>query len=122
MELHDLGFLKAIKIKDDLAEFIVNDGVEFDLPMVDVYHNWITTHLTAPCLVLVNKMNAYTYTFEAQRIIGTLPAIKAVAFVVYNRVSEITTNNLAAMPRDIAWNKKIFDNREEAIAWLESQR
>ena len=122
MELQELSFCKAIKINNDLAEFIVDEGVEFSLPMVKEYHDWILNNLTKPCLILVNKINSYTYTIDALQEVGTIPEIKAIAFVVYSRVSEITTESVTDFPRDTVWNSRIFNNREEAFHWLEGQR
>ena len=122
MKFQDLGFCQAIKLDDDLAEFVVNEGVELDLPMVGTYHDWIVNNMSIPCLVLVNKVNSYTYTFDAQIKIGTLPEIKAIAFIVYSRVSKIATEALSDLPRDRVWNFRIFNNRENAIDWLKSQR
>ena len=121
MEIHQLSFGKAIKLDTDLAEIIVNESVVMNIDMVDEYHDWIGKHLDNPCFLLINKVNAYTYTFDAQLKIGTLPQIRAMAVVVYNRMSKLTTQNLSEYPREKDWNIHIFDNRDEALAWLESQ-
>lgn len=122
MELHRLSFCNVIKLSDDLAEFVVDEGVEFDLPRVDEYHTWINTHLESPYLVLVHKLNSYTYNFAAQRKLGTLPGLKAVAFVVYSNISQLATQVMLSMPRDSNWIHRIFDNRDDALRWLETQR
>lgn len=122
MELHQLSFGKAIKLNDDLAEIIVDESVVLDIAMVDEYHDWIANNLKDPCFLLINKVNSYTYTFDAQMKIATLPQIKAMAVVVYNKLSEITTQNLSEYPRERSWNLNIFNNRDEALAWLNKQR
>jgi hypothetical protein len=90
--------------------------------MVEQYHQWLRTHLSHPCLVLVNRVNRYSYTFEAQQLIGTIPEIKAIAFVTYSWVSELTTEALKAVPRSRPWNARSFHDREAALRWLASQR
>jgi len=122
MERHRLSFCNAIKLDDNLAEFIVDEGVEFNQARVDEYHAWIEANLQRPYLVLVHKLNAYHYDFTAQRKVGTLPGIKAVAFVVYSNISKMVTQVMLSMPRDADWAYSIFDNRDEALSWLESQR
>ena len=122
MELHRLSFCKAIKLADDMAEFVVDEGVEFNLDRVDEYHFWITGHLRSPYFLLIHKLHAYTYDFASQRKLGTLPGIQAAAFVVYSNVSELATEVMLSMPRESEWIYRIFDNRDDAVAWLEYQR
>ena len=122
MDLHQLSFGKIILLGDDLAEVIVDEGVEMDIEMVEEYHDWILNNLTAPCMLLINKINSYSYTFEAQRNLATPKEIKAMAVVSYTRISKKATKALSSLPRDVKWNIKIFGNREDALAWLNSQR
>ena len=113
---------RIIKYDNEIAEVIVDDGIVIDMDMVNEYHNWIEHNLSNPCMLLINKQNPYTYTFEAQKEIANLEQIKAMAVVVYNRVSELTTRDLASFPRDHQWNLQIFDSRHDAMIWLEGQR
>ena len=101
-----------------LAEVIIDEGIEMDLTKVGEYHDWIKDHLTPACLLLVNKINHYTFTFEAQQNIARLDNIKAIAIVSY---SKLTTNNsrfIASIPKDPHWQLEIFNTRKEAMAWL----
>jgi hypothetical protein len=122
MDLHELPFAKIIILRDDIAEVMINDGVEMDVNMVDQYHDFLLTHLRAPFSLLINKVNSYTYDFQAQEKLATLKEIKAMAVVAYNRVTRIATETLASFPRDVKWNLKIFSNREDALEWLLSQQ
>jgi len=118
MELHELPFAKVIVLRDDIAEVMINDGVIMDIAMVEQYHDFLLTHLRAPFSLLVNKVNAYSYDFNAQEKLATLKEINAMAVVAYNRVTEITTEILASYPRNVKWNLRIFSNRDDALAWL----
>ena len=122
MDLHELSFAKIIILRDDLAEVMINDGVQMDADMVAQYHEFLLAHLRAPFSLLINKINAYSYNFEAQEKLATLKEINAMAVVAYNRVTRITTETLASFPRDVKWNLRIFSNREDALSWLESQQ
>lgn len=122
MELYELPFAKCIKLSDDTVEVIVNEGVEYDIDMLNQYHGWVKTHLKHPCYIMVNKINSYTYTFDVQRKIATIPEIKAVAHVVYNRASQVATEAMAELPRTRPVNYNIFSSREAALAWLDKQR
>ena len=121
MELHELPFGKIIILKKDIAEVIMNEGVEMNAEMVDQFHDFLLDNLSRPFSVLVNKINNYAYSFEAQQILGTLEELKAIAVVTYDRMSEISTNAVANFPRDVDWNMKIFSNRDEALDWILSE-
>ena len=122
MELHELSFCKIIILREDIAEVIVNDGMELDLKMVNQYHEFLHSHLISPFSVLINRINSYTYNFDAQINIGTLKEINAIAVVSYNRVTDITSKGMALLPRQREWNFNIFSNREEALVWVESEQ
>ncbi len=121
MKIHKLPFAKLIKLNDSMMEVIVNEGVEMDIRMVNQYHRWLLENLESPFGILVNKINQYTYTFEAQINLADLPEIKAMAVVSYSNISEQATKTLKKIPRKTEWNLQIFDNREDALSWLEKE-
>lgn len=118
VNLFELPFAKIIIIQKDIAEVMINEGVEMNTDMVDVYHAFLLAHLQPPFSLLVNKINAYTYDFHAQIKLATLKEINSMAVVAYNRVTHLTTESLASYPRSEKWNLKIFTNRDEALEWL----
>ena len=122
MDLYELPFAKIIILRDDIAEVMINEGVQMDASMVEQYHAFLLSHLQHPFSLLVNKVNAYSYDFDAQAKLATLEEIRAIAVVAYNRVSRIATETLASFPRAVKWNLKIFSNREKALNWLEAQQ
>lgn len=118
MYLHELPFAKIILLRKDIAEVIVNEGVVMSVDMVNQYHDFLLEHLHIPFSLLINKINSYTYDFDAQLKLATLNEINAMAVVSYNRLTTITTENLAAYPRERMWNLKVFTNRDKAVEWL----
>jgi len=118
MNLHKLSFAKIIILRDDIAEVIVNDEVEMDLKMVDEYHRFLLSHLQAPFSLLINKLNSYSYYYEAQEKIADLNEINAMAVVAYNRITRESTETLVDIRGDENWNLKIFTTRDEALNWL----
>jgi len=48
MEKYDLPFAKIIVLRNDIAEVIINDGIDMDLAMVNEYHKFLLSHLKAP--------------------------------------------------------------------------
>ena len=118
MELHELPYAKIIILQENIAEVIIDDEVVMDVPMVEHYHDFLLSHLSPPFYLLINKVNSYTYEFNAQLKLATLVEINAMAVVAYNRTTEIATESLASYPRSEKWNLKIFSNRNDAMAWL----
>ncbi|MFV1985405.1 MAG: hypothetical protein ACC657_17790, partial [Thiohalomonadales bacterium] len=84
MDLHELPFAKIIILDDNIAEVMVNEGVTMDVEMVEQYHEFLLSHLRAPFSLLINKVNSYTYDFDAQNKLATLKEINAMAVVAYN--------------------------------------
>ena len=119
MNKYELSFAKIIIVREDIAEVIVDDGVELDIGMVDEYHDFLVAHMRPPFAVLINKINSYTYSFEAQRKIGSLKELNAIAVVTYNWLAKASTDVLVnSIPREKTWNTDMFPSREEALAWL----
>jgi len=118
MTLHELGFGKIILLEDDLAEVIINQGVDLTEKMVDEYHDFLRNHLQAPFSLLVNKLNDYSYTFAAQKKLGIIPEIQAMAVVSYKEATERVTQLLITIPREVVWNLRMFSERDLALAWL----
>ncbi len=122
MQELNLPFADIKILRDDIAEVIIHEGIELDLEMVNQYHETLLKHLAAPFSLLINKIHPYTYTFEAQKIIATLPEINAMAVIVYSDISKVSTHSLASFPRDTQWNIQIFQDRDAAMSWLELQQ
>jgi len=118
MNLYELSFAKIIVLQDDIAEVIINDGVVMNAAMVQQYHEFLRSILTAPFSLLINKINSYTYDFDAQIELATIAEINAMAVIAYSRITELTTESLASYPRSKKWNLQIFMNRNDALAWL----
>ena len=121
--LYELPFAKIIILSDSIAEVIINENVEMTLAMVEHYHEFLLSHLVSPFSLLINKVNNYTYTFDAQVNLATLNEINAMAVVAYTRATKISTEYLkSSVPRKIDWNLKICFNREEALNWLQLEQ
>jgi len=117
--LYELPFAKIIILSDSIAEVIINENVEMTLAMVEQYHEFLLSHLVSPFSLLINKINAYTYDFDAQVNLATLKEINAMAVVAYTRSTKLSTQYLnSSVPRKRDWNLNICSNRDEALNWL----
>ena len=122
MNLYELSYAKIIVLQEDIAEVIINDSVVINTAMVKQYHEFLRSNLTSPFSLLINKINSYTYDFNAQIELATIAEINAMAVVAYNRITELTTESLASYPRNKKWNLELFMNRNDALAWLLSEQ
>ena len=119
MEIHTLSFCNVIIINSQLAEVIVTEGEVIDLDKVAEYHNFILDKLSSPFSLLINKIHAYTYTFEAQKHIGQLKEIKALAIVAPTSGALMSTKILLHINGEVQHIIKLFKIRDEALDWLE---
>ena len=122
MTNYELSFGKIIILQDDIAEVVVEEGVEFNLEMVAEYHEFLLTHMQYPFSLLINKMNTYSYTFEAQQHLAKLSQINAMAVVAYNKATITSTKSLIVFASNASWELKIFALRESALKWLEEKQ
>ena len=122
MKLYELPYAKIIILSDKIAEVVINDAVIMDTKMVEHYHEFLLSHLQPPFSLLINKINSYTYDFDAQIKLATIKEINVMAVVAYTRITKITTEALASLPRDQKWNLEVFSNRNEALLWLLSEQ
>ncbi|MEP3838986.1 MAG: hypothetical protein ABJM36_15180 [Algibacter sp.] len=121
MSVFKLSFGSIIILHDKLAEVIVNQGVVMNESRVDEYHNFLLRHLKPPFGLLVNKKNSYTYTFSAQKIIGSLKEIESIAILAKTSGGVMSTETLLNINGAIYKNSKLFQDREEALLWLKKE-
>lgn len=122
MKTYKLSFGEIIILKDNLAEVIINEGVLFDIEMVNEYHCFLLNHLTAPFSLLINKKYPYTYTFNAQKKIGNLDEIHLMAVTVEGFSAKKSTEFLIGLNESNHWNIKTFNTRLEALSWIEKHQ
>jgi len=119
-KVYRLSFGTIITINDHLAEVIIDEGVELDEHLVDAYHDFLLSHLKAPFSLLINKKHCYSYTFEAQKVIGSLDEIDNMAVLVGTLGSTLATKTIISLKGQD--NIEIFTTREEALDWLNNQQ
>ena len=119
-KVYKLSFGTIITINNHLAEVIIDDGVEMDEHLVDMYHDFLLSHLKAPFSLLINKKYSYSYTFEAQKVIANLDEIDNMAVLVGTLGSTLATKTIISLKGQD--NIEIFTTREEALDWLNNQQ
>ena len=122
MITHKLSFGQITILQEDIAEVIVNNGVEMNLEKVGEYHEFLIAEMRHPFSLLINILNSYTYTLEAQQYIGSLSQINAIAVIAYDKLTEDIFKTIIKVPKEIPWKIMIFSEREAALKWLMNEQ
>jgi len=117
MDLFDLSFGKINILREDIAEVVIDEGVEIDAAMVEEFHQFLISYFEKPYTVLLNNINPHSYSFEAIINWGNLPEMKAMAAVAYSNISNTISNVLASFQQPDS-NFQVFSNKTEALGWL----
>ncbi len=117
-----LSFCLLKRLPGRIVEVVPDADIEIDLPMAEELDRTMIAMMGNVFAILVNKVNAYSVTFEAQIKIGVLVEAKATAVVVYNSFGEMGTQQIKAMTEDGGEKKiDIFFDKAQAISWLEEK-
>ena len=122
MKSYELSFGTIIKLNNNFAEVIVDDGVEMNSSQVKEYHDFLSKNLKTPFYLLVNRIHSYTYTFEAQKLIMSFNKIKKLAVLLGTQGALMSTETLLNLNTNINWEIEWFRTREDALEWLNNDR
>ncbi len=122
---HQLSFANINILSESIAEVIVHPNIEISIEMVEEYHDFLTKQFPRNFAVLVNKINAYDYSFEAKLCLASHENLKAIAVVNYTDQSKEITQQISAMRQIDGWNLKIFSGLDlgwqQGLEWLETE-
>lgn len=125
MQKHRLSFAHINIINNQIAEIIVDDGVVVSLEMVEEHDDFLTSIFDGEFGILVNKINSYHYSPEAQLIMGSIENIVAVAVVNYTTQDKQSSKEIIDKRFMDQLNIKIFSGlelgRQQAITWLQQE-
>jgi len=118
MELHKLSFAKVAVLQSNIAEVIVDEGVNIDIKMVDEIHKCSLSIFTNSFSLLINKTNSYSTQLDALIQFGTLTAIDKIAVFAPNKMAKLSADFAADIPSSAVLNIQVFINRDDALDWL----
>lgn len=121
MSNYKLSFGTINVLQKNLAEVIVNEGILMDEVMIDEYHDFLLNTLEAPFGLLINKIHSFSYTFGAQKSIAHLDEMNSMAVVAKTSGAVMSTETLINVNGNINRNIKLFQGKEEALAWLQKE-
>ncbi len=109
----------------NIAEVIINDKIEVTLEIVDEYDALMAKHFAINYAILVNRINSYSFSYEALLCVASAQNLKALALINYRAENAQQTQNLKTIRHMDNLNIKEFSGldlgRENAIKWLNEQ-
>lgn len=118
MELYYFSFGKIIILQSDIAEVIVDEGVDIDIKMVDEIHHCFLSIFPHSFSLLINKTNSYSTQLDALIKFGTLSVINKIAVFAPNKMAKLSADFAADIPSSAILNIEVFTNRGDALSWL----
>ena len=123
MTTHHLSFSTVTLLKDNVVEVIANEGIEVDMQMANELKHFFKSNLKHRFFVLINRVNSYSYTFEAQQSILNIKNIHSLAFVAYSQSSAESAKLLTVFAtEDIKYEIEFFSDRDSSLNWLLTKR
>jgi hypothetical protein len=122
---HRLSFGFYNVLPNNIVEVTTDEGIEISLEMVEESSEFLSQHITGAFAMLINQINNYTYSYEAQLSVGSYENLKAVAFVYYSAKGEESIKKLQSNRSFDQWDYPIFSGLElgwqQAQKWLENE-
>ncbi|MDG1750714.1 MAG: hypothetical protein P8I03_03510 [Thalassotalea sp.] len=122
---HRLSFGHFNILSENILEVVADEGVEMTLEMIEECHQFVDKHFADDFGMLVNRVNNYTYSFEAKLSIASYAHLKAIAFVYYSPDSKDVTEDLYQLRAFDEWNFRAFSGLElgwqQAYNWLQQE-
>ena len=118
--MFNFGYIRIIS--HNMVEITVNADIEIDLEMVEEFDNFLMAQFKDDFGLIINKINDYTFSYEAQLCILSVCKLKAVALVYYCENKKKLAPHVEARRETDKLNVKAFSGYEfghqNAHAWL----
>lgn len=122
---HRLSFGYFTLLAENIVEVTIDEGIELSLEMIEECDVFFKAHIFGNFGMLINRINEYTYSYEAQLSIGSYNGLKAIAFVYYSDEGKIFIEEVNIAKAYDNWNSCIFSGLDlewqKAFQWLQSQ-
>ena len=122
---HRLSFGFYNIFANNIIEITADEGIEMTLEMVEESHEFVNENVEGDFALLINRINNYSYTYEAKLSVASFEGLKALAFVCYSEKSVVVTNKLQECRSVDQWRYPVFLGLElgwqQAYQWLENE-
>lgn len=120
-----LDFAYVNIIEDNIAEVIIDNNVMITLEMIEEYDRYLTEKFKGKFGLLINRINHYSYTFEAKLSIGSVRGLSAIAVVYYNRISKESSQSIMNARVNNGFNLQLFSGlelgKQSGVDWLKEE-
>lgn len=125
MEQYRLSFARVNIVLENIVEVIVDNSIVVSLEMVEELDKFLSNKFNESFGLLINKVNSYSYSFEATMTLGSLDYINAIAVINYSKDGEMVTTEIMDKRKVDNLNIKSFSTLElgyqHATGWLQNQ-
>jgi len=122
MNKYNLSFGSLTVLDKCLAELIINNEVVITLEMVEELDVMLQSIFKHNFGLLVNKLNTYSYTYEAKLVLGSIEHMKAIASVYYTTQGREVSLDIVQKRNIDGLNVRVFSGfelgRQQALDWL----
>ena len=118
---YQLSFCEIEQLSDHIFEVTINDGAIIDEKCAEEAQMFWHNIIKDPYGLLVNNKNRFSYSFIGSQKIGDHPLERKTAVLIDGPISKnqmSTVIDLKKMAGN-AENRKLFQDRNEAIKWLD---
>ncbi|XQW85520.1 hypothetical protein ACOYR1_01965 [Thalassotalea piscium] len=120
-----LSFGHLTLLDCNVVEVVVDAGIKVTLEMVEECDKFIESHCLEDFGLLINRVNAYDFTYEAKLSIASYANLKAIAFVYYSSSTLEAINKLVKIRAHDVWNTNVFSGLnmgwQDAFHWLHQE-
>lgn len=115
-----LQFCTVTLREDDIVIIEIDDGVNLDAEMANELVELSNKELgDRPFALLSNRINSYSFSFEALSKLANIPNLIALAIVIYSDKSQLLVEAQNFFLSTIRKRPiKIFRRKDEAMNWL----
>lgn len=120
---YQLSFCEIEQLSDNIFEVTVNEGATIDENCAAEARIFWHELRKEPYGLLVNNKNRFSYSFTGSQKIGAHSLERKTAVLIDDEISDNkmpTVMELKKLAGDDLENKKVFQDRDEAIKWLAS--
>ncbi|MCJ8297139.1 MAG: hypothetical protein MJK15_22330 [Colwellia sp.] len=122
---HQLSFATVNLLSDYIVEIIIADGIEVSMEMLDELDVFLSQQLNDHFVLLINKVNSYSYTFEAKMTMASHEKLIAIAVIVYKEEDQKIIDDVMSLRAIDGWNLKVFPALElgwqQGYDWLQAE-
>ena len=119
---YELSFCEIEQLSDNIYEVTINEGATIDEKCAEEGRIFWHNLRKEPYGLLVNNKNLFSYSFMGAQKIGDHPLERKTAILIDDKISKdqmSTVMDLKKMAGTVE-NRKVFQDRDDAIKWLES--